>query len=160
MERIRVGAPSPTSVLEKLRAPGMPPCQLVLSAEAASIKADFDVLPVLETFAGALAKRVRKQYDLQIVSSEADFVPGTPGAFVRVVRIDQGNRFLRYFLTLFGGKTVLEAEGHVIGPAGTKKDFLLTHKGSAGFFGGSAIGLLKVNARTLAAKIGKMMLKA
>ncbi|MDB5324330.1 MAG: hypothetical protein JWN40_5961 [Phycisphaerales bacterium] len=148
---------APTSIPEKLRSPGMPPCYLVLSTDGAHVNAQFDVSPVMDALAESFAKKLRKRYDVQIVAAAPD--ASSPSVFIRLVRIDEGNRFLRYFLTLFAGKTVLELEGEVQSASGKQMSIHETHKGTAGFLGGGAINLLKASGKYLGTKIAKKALK-
>lgn len=156
-------APPPSSVVrtpafipEKLRAPGLPPCYLVLDTRGAGVNASFDASPVMDAFAEAFAKKVRRRYDVQIVTAPPD---ASPCAFIRLVRIDEGNRFLRYFLTFFAGKTVLELEGEVRSASGVQQSIHETHKGTAGLLGGGSLGLLKLSAKHLGTKVAKKTLK-
>ena len=76
-----------------------------------------------------------------------------------MVHVDEGNRFLRYFLTLFAGKTVLEIQGEYQSSSGVRAPIREKHKGMGGFVGGSAINLLKGSGRILAGKVAKKILK-
>jgi len=156
-------APPPTAMPQtqfqlpqKLRSPGLPPCWLSLATEGAVIKTDFGLGRVMDAFVEAFAKKLKKRYDVQ--PGPAPQAAG-PSAFVQLVSVDKGNRFLRYFLALFAGKTCFEVQGHVIGTSGQRQDFVLDHKSGIGFFGGSSEGLLKVDAKVVARKIAKMLLK-
>ncbi len=157
-------APPPTAVVrlpaevpEKLRRPGMPPCWLDLSVQGAVIKAGFDVAPVLAALVAAFASKLKKTYDVRLGAAPAD---GSPSAEVRVVLIDEGNRFLRYVFTFFAGKTCFEVAGCVTGPAGRQVPIQFHHKSSGGFFGGSASHLLLLDAVSIGTQVAKALLKA
>ena len=141
---------------EKLRSPGKPACYLVLITRGAEVNASFDITPVINALAAAFAKKVRKQYDVQIVAKAPE---GSSCAVIRIAQIDEGNRFLRYFLSLLAGKTVLKITGHVRGASGKETLFQETHKGAIGIAGGAGINLLKTSAKVLGARIGKKALK-
>ena len=147
---------SPVVVPEGLRSPGLPPCWLSLSMDVARITASFDITPVLQAFVEAFVKKVGRIYDVQIGPAGPAAVPN---ASVQVLRIDEGNRALRYMLTFLAGKTCFEVQGTVTGPMGTQQSFQIGHKCSVGVFGGSGLGLLKVDARNLGSKVGKLLMR-
>jgi hypothetical protein len=146
----------PTSIPENLRSPGNPPCYLMLITRGAVVSEAFDVLPVMEALAQAFAKKMRSRYDVQIVSKAPE---SAPSAVIRLARIDEGNQFLRYFLTFLAGKTVLEVTGNVRSASGTQVTIHETHKGMAGLMGGSSKSLIKASAKYLGTKIAKKALK-
>ena len=147
----------PASVPEKLRSPGMPSCWLTLSTSGAVVKADFDVAPVLEALVTAFAKTLKKRYNVSLGPARAN---GGPSALVSVVSIDQGNRFLRYFLTFFAGGTCLEVTGAVTGRDGRQVPIRFRHRCTAGLFGGSGLKLLKLDAAYVGKKVAKAVLNA
>jgi len=146
----------PDTIPPKLRKPGLPPCYLVFHTRGAHINASFDASPVLQSLADAFAKKLRKRYDVQIVQQAP---PDAPSATIRLVQVDEGNRFLRYFLTFFAGKTILEIEGRTTNQTSGQQFFHETHKGITGVIGGSALGLLKVSGKALGTKVAKKLLK-
>ncbi len=141
---------------DNLRAPGLPVCYMMFSVEHAQLKTTFDVSPALQMFAEGFAKKLRKQFDVQIVPTAPE---GAPAIFVRLLFVDEGNRFLRYFLALFAGKTVLEIDGEIRNALGQRAPFHETHKGALGVFGGASIGLLKVSGKYLGTKLAKKLMK-
>lgn len=147
---------TPSDLPPKWRHPGMPAVYLVLITQGANIEAAFDVSPAMEQIAIGFAKKLGKKYDVQIVSA----VPAEgPYALVRLVNVDEGNRFLRYFLTLFAGKTVLEVEGTTRSITAKTTPYAHKHKGTGGIGGGSGISLLKASGMYLGKKIAKQVLK-
>lgn len=141
---------------EKFQSPGYPDCWLDMSSEGAVIDADFKVDPVLEAFALAFAKRLKKKYNVQL-GRPAD--GEIPCAQVRVVSIVAGNRFLRYFLTFIAGKTCFEITGVVRGTAGKASEFTYRHKTGVGVFGGNSLSLLKMDAAITANRVAKLVIK-
>ncbi len=76
----------------------------------------------------------------------------SPELLVRVVKIDQGNQFLRWLLPFIAPAT-LEVKGHItIGDAAPQQFHHVKNK-QVGFLGGSAEGMLKACARRVAAEI-------
>lgn len=148
---------TPVDVPAGLRSPGLPPCRLSLSMAGALVEADFDVTPVLAAFVGAFAKKLRKRYDVQIGPVGPDVVPN---ADVRVARINQGSRMLRYMFTFLAGKTCMEVTGTVTGETVREQPFQFKHRCSVGLFGGNSLGLLKLDARNLGTKVAKAVLRA
>jgi hypothetical protein len=147
---------APTYVPDKLRSPGMPPCYMIFSVEHARLNAHFDASAALQDFAEGFAKKARKQFDVQISTSAPD---GTAAIYTRLLFVEEGNRWLRYFLALFAGKTILELDGEIRNAAGQRMPFHETHKGSIGIFGGDSLGLLKVSGKYLGGKMAKRLLK-
>jgi hypothetical protein len=150
---------TPAAVPEKLRSPGMPPCYLVLQTNGADVKAEFDPSPVMDTLAEGFAKKIRKRFDVQIVQAPPPPPDASPCVVLRLVRLDEGNRLLRYFLTFFAGGTVLELQGDVRSASGKQQSIRERHKGRAGLFGGDSINLLKASAKYLGTKIAKKAMK-
>src|SRR6478609_3001589 len=85
---------APTFIPDNLRSPGLPPCYLIFSVEHARLQTTFDVSAAIQEFADQFAKKARKQFDVQIVPTAPD---GTAAVFVRVLYLDEGNRWMRYF---------------------------------------------------------------
>ncbi|HEV8293373.1 MAG TPA: hypothetical protein VGP94_15660, partial [Tepidisphaeraceae bacterium] len=106
----------PTMVPEKLRATDKPPCYLVIRADRVNLTASFDTSPVLISFVEGFAKKLKKQFNVQLAPAPQ---PGAPSAVVNVLTMDEGNRWLRYFL-LFAGHTIFEIEGEVISSSGQR----------------------------------------
>ncbi|HEX8911161.1 MAG TPA: hypothetical protein VF796_02295, partial [Humisphaera sp.] len=134
-----------------------PPLHVVFITEGADVNCDFDPSPALLSLATGVAKKVGKKHDVQIGPPPA---PGAKAAFVRIITMDKGNRWLRYFFGIFFGATTFEVEGQVFGPSGQAKQFHYKHRGRAGFFGGDSLNLLKAGGTFLGKKIGASALKA
>jgi hypothetical protein len=147
--------PVPTMVPEKLRAPDKPPCYLVIRADRVNLTATFDTSGVLISFVEGFAKKLRKQFNVQLASAPQ---PGGPCAVVNVLTMDEGNRMLRYFL-LFAGHTIFEIEGEVISSSGQRKPFRHKGRGMVGLFGGDSLGMLKMGAAGLGKKVAKEIAK-
>ena len=145
----------PTVVPEKFRAPGKPPCYLTIRADAVDLKAAFDCSPVLIAFVEGFAKKLKQQFEVKLT---AQAQANGPGAVVNVVKVDEGNRMMRYWL-LVAGHTIFEIEGEVIGAAGQKIPFRHKNRGVVGLFGGDSLEMLKMGARGLGKKVGKALLK-
>jgi len=98
---------------------------LGLDPSGATLNTDFDAAPVLQTFADAFAKKLRKRFNVTVLPAEAAAAQanGAPITYVQVVQIDQGNRWLRYFLGIFAGAVVFEVQGYTQGPAGRGPNF-------------------------------------
>lgn len=148
----------PTELPPKLRFPGCPTCHLVISTAGADVNADFDASPVMRSFVDNFARALKKKFDVQLTTPS----PDAPAmlSFVRVLRLDQGNRWLRYFLALFAGGTTLQIEGHVLAPGGQPDMFTFKHRCRMGLFGGDSLALLKLDAKVLARKVAKRVKKA
>lgn len=147
---------APDTIPPKLRSPGLPPCYLVFHTRGAYLHASFDVSPALQSLADAFAKKLRKRYDVQIVEQVP---PDAPSATIRLLQIDEGNRFLRYLLTFLAGKTNFEIEGRINNQSSGQQFFHESHKGTAGLLGGSALALLKASGKALGTKVAKKLLK-
>lgn len=75
------------------------------------------------------------------------------------IQIDEGSRWMRYFLTFFAGKAVVEIEGKLLLGDTPITDFYAKATQSAGLFGGSSKGLLKLCAKSAAKKASKSIIK-
>jgi hypothetical protein len=133
-----------------------------MSTAGADVQADFDASPVLDTFAEIFAKQLKKRYDVRL----EPLPPGEAAAltFVRVMTLQQGNRWLRYFLglfaMLFNAGTVFEIEGNVQVPGKEPIPFQFKHRCHMGMFGGSSLSLLKLDAKVVAKKVAAKVRKA
>ncbi len=146
---------APTMVRQDLQSPDKPPCCLVIRADRVVLKATFDASPVLISFVEGFAKKLRKQFNVQITSAPQ---PGAPCAVVNVLTMDEGNRMLRYLL-LFLGHTIFEIEGEVISPAGERAPFRHKHRGVVGLFGGDSLAMMRGGGIYLGKKVAKMIAK-
>ena len=143
----------PTMVPERLRVADKPPVYLTIRADRVNLTASFDTSPVLSAFVEGFAKKLRKQFNVQLAPAPQ---PGAPGAVVNVVTMDEGNRMLRYFL-LFAGHTILEIDGEVIAASGQKLPFKHKARGMMGLFGGDSLGMLKMGGMSLGKKVAKQV---
>ncbi len=116
-----------------------------------AVKAKFPVDSIVVSMEQELKNRLTKQgYSV------------APGGTVAVqgefVMIDEGSRFLRWFIGPFGvGATKLEVEGTITENGKELKSFNLKQKGYGGFGGGNSQQLLTGSTRTMAKKIVKLM---
>jgi ribosomal protein S27E len=147
---------APTMVPEKLRAMDKPPCYLTIRADRVNLMATFDTSGVLISFVEGFAKKLKKQFDVQLAAAPR---PGAPCAVVNVLTIDEGNRWLRYFF-LFAGHTIFEIEGEVISSTGQRTPFRHKNRGVVGLFGGDSLGMLRMGGMQLAKKVAKAVAKA
>jgi len=113
----------------------------------------FPISAICEAFHKQLrsewAKRARKLTLTQPVTITGNFV-----------RVDQGNRFLRYMLLSLVGNPAVEVEGHFALGDRTLGDFHLrrTHMFRGfGFFGGNSKGMTRFCAENAASDIVKMI---
>src|SRR5438445_98084 len=100
----------PTMVPAKLQAPDKPRCFLTIRADSVQLTATFDTSPVLISFVEGFAKKLRKQFNVQMAAAPQ---VGAACAVVNVLSMDEGNRMIRYLL-LFVGHTMFEIEGEEI----------------------------------------------
>lgn len=147
---------APTLVPEKFRQPGLSVCYLVFITDYATVNAKFDASPALDSFVEGFARKLKKKFDVQITNIAPE---AAPCAIVRLLRVEEGNRWLRYFLTLLAGATVLEIDGEIRSASGQRSPFVERHKGSIGLIGGDSLGLLKVSGKYLGGKIAKKLIK-
>jgi hypothetical protein len=147
---------APSFVPDNLRQPGLPVCYLVFMTDGAAVNAKFDASPALDSFVEGFARKLKKKFDVQITNVAPD---AAPCAIIRLLRVEEGNRWLRYFLTLLAGATVLEIDGEIRSPSGQRAPFAERHKGSIGLVGGDSLGLLKTSGKYLGGKIAKKLMK-
>ena len=146
----------PTIVPAKLQAPDKPPCYLTIRADHVNLTAKFDTSPVLISFVEGFAKKLKKQFNVQLAPAPR---PGAPSAVVNVLNMDEGNRMLRYLLGIFAGHTIFEIEGEVISSSGQRVPFRHKNRGMMGLFGGDSLGMLKQGGNYLGKKVGKAIQK-
>ena len=133
------------------------------SSQMANVKAKFDTSFVEARFNQELLAILQKKAGKKGFVLETGVYSPAPQDFVisgEITRIDAGNRLVRY-LTLFGGRAVVEVYGQVT-MAGVKiSDIHYTAKTTSyGRFGGSSKRLLRKGAKLAAKKIAKQILKA
>ncbi len=116
-----------------------------------AVKAKFAVDSIVVNMENALKNRLIKQG----YSVDGKGTVAITGDFVM---IDEGNRFLRWFIGPFGvGATKLEVEGKITENGKEVKNFYLKQKGYGGFGGGNSQQLLVGSTRGIAKKIVKLM---
>ena len=117
------------------------------------VKAKFGVTVITAEFQEALNRQLmRKHIPLEQKGSNSEvFVRG------KFVRIDAGNRLLRYILTFLAGKAVVEVEGELIVKGNRKASLHAKAKQGWGLFGGDSEKLLKGCAKTCAQRIAKQV---
>ncbi len=116
-----------------------------------AIKTKFSVDPIVATMEQELKKRLSKQ-GYSVAPSGSVTIQGN------FVMINEGSRFLRWFIGPFGaGTTKLEVEGKITEKGKELKSFNLKQKGYGGFGGGNSQQLLLGSTRGIAKKIVKLM---
>ena len=146
----------PTMVPPSLQVLDKPPCYLTIRADHVSLTASFDTSPVLVSFVEGFAKKLKKQFNVQLAAAPQ---PGAPSAVVNVLKMDEGNRLLRYLLGIFAGHTIFEIEGEVISSSGQRTPFRHKHRGMMGLFGGDSLGMLRQGGVYLGKKVAKALAK-
>jgi hypothetical protein len=126
------------------------PCLVeVWDASQAMVKASFDLTPIMGEFMQTLVNQLAK-YGVNQVQNSPD-----PEIIVRgkYTRIDEGSQAMRYLLTFFAGKAVMQVEGELVlkGRGATKLSARSNQ--SWGFFGGNSRNLLRNCARNCASTI-------
>jgi hypothetical protein len=125
-------------------------------ASGAEVKASFDTAGILAEYQTSLVNQLTKEG--LVVSSGSDGNPiVVKGKFVR---IDEGNRWLRYFLTLLAGHAVIEMEGELLVDGRHAADLNATAKQAGGLFGGASDLLLKSCAKQCAKQVSKQVVSS
>jgi hypothetical protein len=119
------------------------------------VKAKFDTSEITDFFQETLRHQLEKK-GLVISKGEGEAQIMIRG---QVVTVDEGNRWLRYFLTFLGGKTVFEVEGEVLINSVPAGEVHSAKKSGIGVFGGNSEGLLKANAKAAAKDITGQVIK-
>lgn len=125
------------------------------SDSGAALTVSFDAAQITSEMKKNIEKRLlKKGVTLRWNDEEAgsDLV-------VRVVAMDQGNQFLRWLLP-FIAPAVLEVEGQVGLDGSAPKPFHYNQRAQMGLLGGSAQGMLKVNAQRVGHKIADDVLRS
>ena len=144
----------PTMVPMSLQSPDKPPCYLTIRADHVNLTASFDTSPVLVSFVEGFAKKLKKQFNVQLAPAPQ---PGAPCAVVNVLSMDEGNRMLRYLLGIFAGHTIFEIEGEIISASGQRVPFKHKNRGMMGLLGGDSLGMLRQGGNYLGKKVGKAL---
>jgi hypothetical protein len=120
-----------------------------------SVNLSIEPTVLIEALREKLAKRLRKKgFAMDQVPQTAD-----PTLLVHLVSIDEGSRLMRYIMP-FVSPAVMVVEGRVKGAGPEPRKFRHVQKAQVGFLGGSTLGMMKVNADRLAARIVKEVRKA
>jgi hypothetical protein len=130
------------------------PCVVeVWDASQAVVKAPFGITVITAEF--------QEMLNRQLMKRGIPLEQKNPGSEVfargKYVRVDAGNRFLRYFLTFLAGQAVIEVEGELIVKGNRKASLHAKAKQGWGAFGGNGESLLKVCAKTCGKKIAKQV---
>ena len=125
------------------------------SAEGAAVTVPSDADDVVQAFKEGLATRLRKKGVNLIWSDKAEGAALT----IRIVQVDRGNQFLRWFLP-FLAPAVVEAEAQIAIPGAPDRPFHDVQKAHFAIFGGSAKYMLKVCAGRLAGNLAGTILRA
>jgi hypothetical protein len=120
----------------------------------AATKVSFDAAEITAELKTNLEKRLLDKGVAVRWSDQAT----SPQLLIRVVEIDQGNRFLRYLLP-FIAPAVLEVEGQMAAGGSNPQELHYVQRGQVGLFGGSARGMLRVCAQRVAKKIASDVLQ-
>ena len=119
----------------------------------AAVKAKFNITGVADILDAELKNRLTKQ-GYSVSEKGAITIQG------EFVMINEGSRFLRWFIGPFGaGATKLEVEGKILEGNKELQNFNLKQKGYGGFGGGNSENLLKGSAKTIAKKVVKLLEK-
>jgi hypothetical protein len=124
------------------------------SDSQAALNVSFDATLILDELQKSIEKRLAKKgIGVQWNDEEAgcDLV-------VRVIAMEQGSQLLRYILP-FISPAILEVGGQVTLDGAAPERFHYVQKAQVGLFGGSAKGMLKVNAQRVGDKIAKEVLR-
>jgi hypothetical protein len=119
----------------------------------AAVKADFSTDFLADLLAQELTKRVGKE-GFNTSGSANYSIEG------RFTLINQGSRFMRWFIGPFGaGATKCEVEGSIKEDGRELTSFCFLQKGYGGFGGGNSSMLLSLSITTLAKRIAKLLRK-
>jgi hypothetical protein len=130
------------------------PCVMeVWDTSQAVVKTPFGITVITAEFQEGLNRQLMKKgIPLEQKNPDSEvFVRG------KYVRVDAGNRFLRYFLTFFAGKAAVEVEGELIVQGNRKASLHAKAKQGWGLFGGNSESLLRGCAKTCAKRIAKQV---
>jgi hypothetical protein len=83
----------------------------------------------------------------------------TPELAIKLVRIDEGNQFLRYLIP-FAAPAIVAIEGQIRVDSQKPRDFESTRRANFGVFGGSAKGMLHTCNVQIAKDVTKEVIRA
>ena len=124
--------------------------------DGADIKVSTSVADVTTEFQTILIKQLEKK-GLSIVKTKDEAQIVVRGGFIR---IDEGNRILRYFFARIAGKVVVEVKGELIINGEETIEILATGQKTWGTFGGASKRLLVLSAKACAQTASKCILTA
>ena len=129
------------------------------SITQARVKINFDANIIVNILQEELSRLLRKKRGLVELASpnKGQYDMRICGRFTQ---IDEGSRILRYLLTFFAGKTIVEVEGSFFIGDTHKEDLYAISKQAIGLFGGNSQSLLMASTRIIARKLSKQILKA
>ncbi|TMB12170.1 MAG: DUF4410 domain-containing protein [Deltaproteobacteria bacterium] len=115
-----------------------------------------------EAFGLALAEAIAADLRERGLVAEAIPASGTPrGELIvrgRILRIDEGSRALRYFVSFGAGAASLGVDGEAVRPDGNRIGAFADERRSGwGMFGGSGENLLQRDLREVAEDVGEMV---
>jgi len=129
------------------------------SIENTALKTQLDSGPLVALFHQELAGQLAR-HGLAVQESHPSLAQphfSIEGAFVR---IDEGNRVARYFLSWMAGQAVVEVEGWLYQNNRPVRELYAKGSQGAGIFGGAAEGLLKKSASFAAKQIANQVAQA
>jgi hypothetical protein len=130
------------------------PCVVeVWDTSQAVVKAPFGITVITAEFQEGLNRQLMKK-GIPLEQKNPDSEVFARGKYVRV---DAGNRLLRYILSLLAGQAVIEVEGELIVKGEPKASLHAKAKQGWGLFGGNSESLLKGCAKTCARRIAKQV---
>ncbi len=134
-------------------------CVQAFGTEAAAITFTGSLDKVTAAFRESLEKRLQKKGMAPAATGSAS-VPAQVEISGRFVRVDEGNRWLRYLLTFFAGHAIVEVEGEAKLTGNKIADLHHVAKQAGGFFGGGGESLLVLCARSCGNTFADRVIKA
>ena len=124
------------------------------STSGMETNASFDTSEIVGILQAALEKQLAKK-GLIVGEERSKNEVVVKGRFVR---IDEGDRFLRYFLTFLAGKATVEVDGELFYGGRKVIGLHAAAKRSAGLFGGNSKSLVSGCATSCGQKIAKQVI--
>jgi NAD+--asparagine ADP-ribosyltransferase len=121
--------------------------------ENAAVKSKGSIDEVISSFQEEIKKRLEKAgYSLNDNPDGAVVIEGD------FIKINEGNRFLRWFIGPFGvGAAKVEIEGVIRDGEKKISDFYLKGKGRGGLYGGKGANMLNAAAKGVAKNLAKLL---
>ncbi len=130
-----------------------------LDTQGATIKFGGDATGVVRAFQDELGRRLQRK-GLVVLTPGVDPHNAHVRITARVVRIDEGNRLLRYLLTFLAGHAVFEVEAHVALMGTLLVGYHHASRQGVGIFGGASEVLLVAAATASAGRLAGQVLRA